>query len=460
MAKTKTAYFCRECGNETARWQGQCPGCHEWNTLVEEPTAPRKSKAGAAGSSARVSGAGISAPVRLRDVEGAERPRWATGLAEFDFVLGGGIVPGSVVLVGGEPGIGKSTILLQVAGRLEGAQRSTLYVSGEESAHQVKLRADRLDEAAGSVTLLAETDLDGILIRAAELNPAVLLIDSIQTVYTPELEGAPGNVGQVRECAARLQRFAKQTGTAVFLVGHVTKGGGIAGPKTLEHIVDTVLYFESAGGLDNRVLRATKNRFGGVDEIGVFRMTAAGLSPVGNPSELFLGERSDAVPGSAVVATMEGTRPLLVEVQALAAKAAYGAPQRVSTGIDQKRLALLLAVLEKRAGLHFGQLDVFLNVVGGLRLTETATDAAVAVALASSVFDRPVPSDTVVIGELGLGGELRPVSQIERRLTEAARMGFRAAYLSPRAVPQSVPPGIRAIPVEDVRTLVDRIFAA
>ncbi|HEX8321208.1 DNA repair protein RadA [Longimicrobium sp.] len=460
MAKTKTAYFCRECGNETARWQGQCPGCHEWNTLVEEPTAPRKSKGGAAGSSVRVAGASISAPVRLRDVEGAERPRWATGLAEFDFVLGGGIVPGSVVLVGGEPGIGKSTILLQVAGRVEGAQRSTLYVSGEESAHQVKLRADRLDEAAGSVTLLAETDLDGILIRAAELNPAVLLIDSIQTVYTPELEGAPGNVGQVRECAARLQRFAKQTGTAVFLVGHVTKGGGIAGPKTLEHIVDTVLYFESAGGLDNRVLRATKNRFGGVDEIGVFRMTAAGLSPVGNPSELFLGERSDAVPGSAVVATMEGTRPLLVEVQALAAKAAYGAPQRVSTGIDQKRLALLLAVLEKRAGLHFGQLDVFLNVVGGLRLTETATDAAVAVALASSVFDRPVPSDTVVIGELGLGGELRPVGQIERRLTEAARMGFRAAYLSPRAVPQSVPPGIRAIPVEDVRTLVDRIFAA
>ncbi|CAA9315540.1 MAG: DNA repair protein RadA [uncultured Gemmatimonadetes bacterium] len=460
MAKTKTAYFCRECGNETARWQGQCPGCREWNTLVEEPTAPRKSKGAAAGSSVRVAGAGVSAPVRLRDVEGAERPRWATGLAEFDFVLGGGIVPGSVVLVGGEPGIGKSTILLQVAGRLEGAARSTLYVSGEESAHQVKLRADRLDEAAGSVTLLAETDLDGILIRAAELNPAVLLIDSIQTVYTPELEGAPGNVGQVRECAARLQRFAKQTGTAVFLVGHVTKGGGIAGPKTLEHIVDTVLYFESAGGLDNRVLRATKNRFGGVDEIGVFRMTAAGLSPVGNPSELFLGERSDAVPGSAVVATMEGTRPLLVEVQALAAKAAYGAPQRVSTGIDQKRLALLLAVLEKRAGLHFGQLDVFLNVVGGLRLTETATDAAVAVALASSVFDRPVPADTVVIGELGLGGELRPVGQIERRLTEAARMGFRAAYLSPRAVPQSVPPGIRAIPVEDVRTLVDRIFAA
>jgi DNA repair protein RadA/Sms len=459
MAKTRTAYFCRECGNETARWQGQCPACREWNTLVEEPAAPKRAKA-AAGVSASVRGAGaVAAPVRLRDVEGAEARRWPTGLAEFDFVLGGGIVPGSVVLVGGEPGIGKSTILLQVAGRLEAAEKPTLYVSGEESAFQVKLRADRLEEAAGSVTLLAETELDSILLRAAELAPRVLLIDSIQTVYTPELEGAPGNVGQVRECAARLQRFAKQTGTAVFLVGHVTKGGGIAGPKTLEHIVDTVLYFESAGGLDNRVLRATKNRFGGVDEIGVFRMTAAGLAPVGNPSELFLGERHSGASGSAVVATMEGTRPLLVEVQALAARAAYGgAPQRVSTGIDQKRLALLLAVLEKRAGLAFGALDVFLNVVGGLRLAETAGDVAVAVALASSVFDRPAPSDAVFIGELGLGGEIRPVGQVERRLAEAARMGFRTAYLSPRAVPQTLPPGIRAVPAEDVRALVGAIF--
>lgn len=457
MAKTKTAFFCRECGNETARWQGQCPACREWNTLVEEPSAPKRAKTSAAGASGRLAGA-VAAPVRLRDVEGAEALRWTTGLAEFDFVLGGGIVPGSVVLVGGEPGIGKSTILLQVAGRLEGTQRRTLYVSGEESAHQVKLRSDRLDESAGSVTLLAETELDAILLRAAELAPQVLLVDSIQTVYTPDLEGAPGNVGQVRECAARLQRFAKQTGTAVFLVGHVTKGGGIAGPKTLEHIVDTVLYFESAGGLDNRVLRATKNRFGGVDEIGVFRMTAAGLAPVANPSELFLGERSAAASGSAVVATMEGTRPLLVEVQALAAKAPYGAPQRVSTGIDHKRLALLLAVLEKRAGLAFGALDVFLNVVGGLRLAETAGDVAVAVALASSVFDRPAPADAVFIGELGLGGEIRPVGQVERRLAEAARMGFRRAYLSPRAVPQSVPAGIAAVPAEDVRALVGAIF--
>jgi DNA repair protein RadA/Sms len=457
MAKTRTAFFCRECGNETPRWQGQCPACHEWNTLVEEPAAPKRKPA--AGGASAVRFAADAVPVRLRDVEGAERRRWTTGLGELDFVLGGGIVPGSVVLVGGEPGIGKSTILLQVAARLEAAKLRTLYVSGEESAHQVKLRAERLGGDAAEVTLLAETELDAILLRAAELGPEVLLIDSIQTVYTPELEGAPGNVGQVRECAARLQRFAKQTGTAVFLVGHVTKGGGIAGPKTLEHIVDTVLYFEGEGGVDHRVLRATKNRFGGVDEIGVFRMTAAGLVPVANPSELFLGDRSTRASGSAVVSTMEGTRPLLVEVQALAAKASYGAPQRVSAGFDHKRLALLLAVLEKRAGIPFGQLDVFLNVVGGLKLVETAGDLAVAVALASSVYDRVVPADAVFIGELGLGGEVRPVGQVERRLAEAARMGFTAAYLAPRGAPRALPAGIRVVPAEDVKSLVELVFS-
>lgn len=457
MAKTKTAFFCRECGNETPRWQGQCPACQEWNTLVEEPSAARRKPAAPGAAAVRM--ATDAVPVRLRDVEGAERRRWVTGLAELDFVLGGGIVPGSVVLVGGEPGIGKSTILLQVAARLEGASLRTLYVSGEESAHQVKLRADRLGGDAAEVTLLAETELDSILLRAAEIGPQVLLIDSIQTVYTPELEGAPGNVGQVRECAARLQRFAKQTGTAVFLVGHVTKGGGIAGPKTLEHIVDTVLYFEGEGGVDHRVLRATKNRFGGVDEIGVFRMTAEGLVPIANPSELFLGDRSARASGSAVVSTMEGTRPLLAEVQALAAKASYGAPQRVSTGFEHKRLALLLAVLEKRAGIPFGQLDVFLNVVGGLRLAETAGDLAVAMALASSVYDRPVPADAVFVGELGLGGEIRPVGQVERRLAEAARMGFATAYLAPRAIPRTLPSGIRVVGAEEVKGLVERVFA-
>lgn len=456
MAKTKTRFVCTECGNDTPRWQGQCPACRGWNTLVEE-VAPK-----AARGSDRLPGipsvGGTATATRLRDVQGAQGERWSSGLGEFDFVLGGGIVPGSVVLVGGEPGIGKSTILLQVAARLEAQGHRTLYVSGEESALQVRLRADRLGPEAGDVTVLPETELGSILLRSAESGPDVLLVDSIQTVYTPDLEGAPGNVGQVRECAARLQRFAKETGTSVFLVGHVTKGGGIAGPKTLEHIVDTVLYFEGTGSLDHRVLRATKNRFGGVDEIGVFQMTAEGLVPVGNPSELFLGDRADTHSGSAVVATMEGTRPLLVEVQALAAKAPYGAPQRVTTGFDHKRLALLLAVLEKRAGIGFGQLDVFLNVVGGIRIVETAADAAVAAALVSSVFDRPVPPDAVMIGELGLGGEIRTVGQIERRLSEAARMGFTTAYVSPKARPAKAPRGLRIVDTRDVRELVQHLF--
>ncbi len=341
---------------------------------------------------------------------------------------------------------------------MEAAGHPTLYVSGEESALQVKLRADRLEGSAGEVTVLAETELQAIFDSSDRIKPRVLLVDSIQTVYTPDLDGAPANVGQVRECAARLQRYAKESGTAVFLVGHVTKGGGIAGPKTLEHIVDTVLYFEGAAGMDHRVLRATKNRFGGVDEIGVFRMTGEGLVPVGNPSELFLGDRAEDRSGSAVVSTMEGTRPLLVEVQALAARAPYGAPQRVTTGFDHKRLALLLAVLEKRAGVAFGQLDVFLNVVGGIRIIETAADAAVAVALVSSVFDRPIPPRAVVIGEIALGGALRSVGQMDRRLAEAVRMGFSNAFLSPKARPARAPKGLRIEEAADVGELMKRLF--
>jgi DNA repair protein RadA/Sms len=455
MPKLRTRFFCTSCGNDTPRWEGQCPSCAAWNTLVEEPVAkPVKGV-----RALTVPGlAGEARPQRLKEVEGAQGVRWATGLGEFDFVLGGGVVPGSVVLVGGEPGIGKSTILLQVAERLQAAGHPALYVSGEESALQVRLRADRLGAGAGEVTILPETELGAILRHAMELRPDVLLVDSIQTVFTPELEGAPGNVGQVRECAARFQRFAKESGVAVFLVGHVTKGGGIAGPKTLEHIVDTVLYFEGTGSLDHRVLRATKNRFGGVDEIGVFEMGEGGLTPVQNPSELFLGERTGGQSGSAVVATLEGSRPLLVEVQALATRAPYGAPQRVSTGFEHKRLALLLAVLEKRAGIPFGQLDVFLNVVGGLRIVEPAGDAGVAAALVSSVLDRPVPSDAVVVGEVGLGGELRTVGQVERRLAEAARMGFRTAYLSSRARPARPPAGIELVETDDVARLVERLF--
>jgi DNA repair protein RadA/Sms len=390
--------------------------------------------------------------------------RWKTGLAEFDFVLGGGIVPGSVVLVGGEPGIGKSTLLMQCAARLEAQGLATLYVSGEESPDQLRLRANRLREDAGGIHVLGETRLEAILHHAATLGTRVVLLDSIQTTYTEELDGAPGNVGQVRECAARLMRFAKEGGPAVLLVGHVTKGGGIAGPKTLEHIVDTVLYFEGESTLDHRILRAVKNRFGSVDEIGVFRMTGAGLEPVADPAAAFLAGRSSAVSGSAVTALMEGTRPMLVEVQALATKAGFGTPQRVATGLDHRRLALLLAVLERRGGggLRFGELDVFVNVTGGVRLVEPSTDLAVLAALVSSVSDRPVPTDSLFLGEVGLGGEIRPVAGVERRLVEASRQGFRRVFLSARSrVTQGASGGgaLDLIGLESIGELARRLAA-
>jgi DNA repair protein RadA/Sms len=460
--KVKTVYRCTDCGAEHPKWAGRCDVCGEWNTLVEEAAARLPaSKAGAArrqaGATALGVGGSVVATAKLREVRGTEERRLRTAINEFDFVLGGGIVPGSMVLIGGEPGIGKSTLLLQVAGALQAAGQRVLYVSGEESPLQVKLRADRLDHTAADVELLTETLLETVLATAAAMEPAVMMVDSIQTIFTADLEGAPGNVGQVRECAARLMRFAKESGTTVFVVGHVTKGGGIAGPKTLEHIVDTVLYFEGEGSLDHRVLRATKNRFGGVDEIGVFRMTGRGLVPIENPSELFLGDRAHVASGSAVTALMEGTRPLLVEIQALAAKAGFGTPQRVSTGFDSRRLALLLAVLDKRAGLPFAQLDVFVNVVGGVRLHEPAGDLAVAAALASSVYDRPLPSQALFLGEVGLGGEIRPVSQSERRLAEGAKMGLTTAYLAERAVPKRLREG-NVVGVRTIRDVFRHLF--
>ncbi len=462
-AKVRTAYRCTECGAHHAKWQGKCDACGEWNTLVEEIVTSAGASSGkqrrSAGAGGFAHGGRVAATPRLRDVAGTESHRLRTGLAEFDFVLGGGVVPGSMVLVGGEPGIGKSTILLQVASRLEAAGHATLYVSGEESPLQVKLRADRLGGASLDVSLLGETNLETILATAGERRPAAMVVDSIQTCFTSDLEGAPGNVGQVRECAARLMRFAKESGTAVFVVGHVTKGGGIAGPKTLEHIVDTVLYFEGENTADHRILRATKNRFGSVDEIGVFRMTQEGLIPVENPSALFLGDRADAASsGSAVTALMEGTRPVLLEIQGLAAKAGFGTPQRVSTGFDGRRLALLLAVLDKRAGLSFAQLDVFLNVVGGVRVGEPAADLAVAASLASSVYDRPLPSDAVFVGELGLGGEVRGVSQVDRRLAEAAKMGMRVAYVSERGLPRRSPKALKVVGVRDIGALLRELF--
>lgn len=463
--KARTLYRCTGCGADHPRWAGRCDVCGEWNTLVEESISRGSTASAARGAARRIGGARslgdggeVASPLRLADIVGAAEPRWVSGLAEFDFVLGGGIVPGSMVLVGGEPGIGKSTILLQVAACLQQAGHRTLYVSGEESGMQVKMRAERLGDDAGEVLVLGETLLETIVATAVKFSPNVLIVDSIQTVFTGDLESAPGSVGQVRECAARLMRFAKETGTAVFVVGHVTREGGIAGPKTLEHIVDTVLYFEGEGTLDHRVLRAIKNRFGSVDEIGVFRMTQNGLDPVANPSELFLGDRLNHASGSAVTALLEGTRPVLIEIQGLAAKSGFGTPQRVATGYDSRRLALLLAVLDKRAGISFAQLDVFLNVVGGVRLQEPAGDLAVAAALASSVYDRAVSSNSIFLGEVGLGGEIRPVSQSERRLAEAAKMGMTTAYMSERAIPSRLPKGISPRGVRTVSDLFGQLF--
>lgn len=452
--RTRTIFRCSECGADFPKWQGKCDACGEWNTLVEEIIArsPRPSRVSA--GAARPPSV---APTRIGEVQSARTSRVSSGLDELDFVLGGGLVPGSMILVGGEPGIGKSTLLLQVAGALAERSHEVLYVSGEESALQIKLRAERLN-AGERVSLFCATELEDILATAGESAPSVVVVDSIQTVATADLEGAPGNVGQVRECAARLMRFAKSSGAAVIVVGHVTKGGGIAGPKTLEHIVDTVLYFEGEGSADHRVLRATKNRFGSVDEIGVFRMTEQGLIGVGNPSALFLGDREGRASGSATAALIEGTRPVLVEVQALAARAGFGTPQRVSTGFDSRRLALLLAVLDKRTGVSFSSLDVFVNVVGGLQMREPAGDLSVAAALASSTYDRSLGSDVVFLGEVGLGGEVRPVSQTERRLAEASQLGFKTAYISARSAPSRTPPGLNVVGVESLSSLFARLF--
>jgi len=454
VSKGKSVFRCTECGADQPKWGGRCDSCGAWNSLVEEAVGRLS------GSAVRGAPTG-QPPIRLTDLKQSAIARWKTGLAEFDFVLGGGIVPGSVTLVGGEPGIGKSTLLMQCAARLESQGVSTLYVSGEESPDQLRLRADRLEEDAGNIHVLGETRLEAILHHATQLRSSVVLLDSVQTTYTEELEGAPGNVGQVRECAARLMRFAKESGggPAVLLVGHVTKGGGIAGPKTLEHIVDTVLYFEGETTLDHRILRAVKNRFGSVDEIGVFRMTGTGLEPVANPAAAFLAGRTTGASGSAVTALMEGTRPMLVEIQALASKAGFGTPQRVATGLDHRRLALLLAVLERRGGLPFGSLDVFVNVTGGVRLVEPSTDLAVLAALVSTVHDRPVPADALFLGEVGLGGEIRPVAGVERRLAEAARQGFRRAFLSARSRGGGAGAELELIGLEGIGELTRRLAA-
>jgi DNA repair protein RadA/Sms len=456
MPKSKSVYRCTECGHEHPKWVGRCEACGEWNSVAEEPAVGRTG-----GRTDRRAGRSVhpsaSPPVRLSNIAAESLTRWRTGLPEFDFVLGGGIVPGSMTLIGGEPGIGKSTLLLQAAARLEGAGRTVLYASGEESPDQIRLRADRLVEDAGPVHVLGETRLEAIIEAVAAVRADVVVIDSIQTVYTGMLESAPGNVGQVRECSGQLMRFAKESGTSVIVVGHVTKGGGIAGPKTLEHIVDTVLYFEGEATLDYRLLRTTKNRFGSVDELGVFSMTESGLVAVPNPSAVFLAARGVGISGSAVTALMEGTRPVLVEVQALAAKSGYGTPQRVATGLDPRRLAVLLAVLERRAETSFADLDVFVQVTAGVRLNEPGADLAIAAALLSSLYNRPAPADVIFLGEIGLGGEIRPSGAIERRISEAVRLGFHRVFGSSRTTVQV--PGVSMVGLDHVEQLVRALAA-
>ena len=421
MAKERTVYVCQACGARSPRWFGRCPECGEWNTCVEELLRERRP-----GREEHPR----SEALPITQVPPSQLPRRATGIGELDRTLGGGIVQGSAVLVAGDPGIGKSTLLLQAAGSLAFSGEPVLYISGEESVQQVRLRAERIGALSDELWLLAETDVEAVLSQMEKLSPVVAVVDSIQTMFTPELEGAPGGVSQVRECASRLVRFAKLTGTAVFMVGHVTKEGAIAGPRLLEHMVDTVLSLEGDRHHAYRILRAVKNRFGSTNEVGLFEMRERGMVEVLNPSEIFLPERTEVPPGSAVACTMEGTRPILVEIQALVAPATFGYPQRSATGIDQRRLAMLLAVLEKRIGLRLGDQDVFCNVAGGVRIDEPAADLALALAVASSFRDRPVSPKTVAIGEVGLGGEVRPVGHVAQRLSEAQKLGFEKCLLA------------------------------
>lgn len=447
-SKSKTVYACQNCGATSPKWQGQCPGCGEWNTLTESVQESR--------ASSRFQSLAADGAIRpLHEVDAAELPRTPTGLDELDRVLGGGLVPGGVVLIGGDPGIGKSTLLLQAMTRLAQSGKKTLYVSGEESPQQIALRARRLDLAASPVALFAEIGMEKILSALERERPQVAVIDSIQTLFSDALSSAPGSVAQVRECAAQLTRFAKRTGTTILLVGHVTKDGAIAGPRVLEHIVDAVLYFEGDTHSSFRLIRAIKNRFGAVNELGVFAMTDKGLREVANPSALFLSQHRDPVPGSCVMVTQEGSRPLLVEVQALVDDAHSPQPRRLAVGIEQNRLALLLAVLHRHAGVAAFDQDVFVNAVGGVKVSEPAVDLAVLLAIVSSLRDRPLPEKLVVFGEVGLAGEVRPVQRGQERLREAAKLGFTHAIIPKANRPKQAIDGMVVTAVERLADAVD-----
>ncbi len=457
----KTSFFCTACGNEQPRWFGHCPACGEWNTASEAPPAGAGAAAAGQRGSRRwvpIGAARNQGPVALADVSLESTERTSTGMRELDRVLGGGIVPGSLLLVGGDPGIGKSTLLLQLARAYAAGGRKVLYVSGEESEQQIRLRAARLGSVPENLMLLCETDLEQVLETAMALAPDAMIADSIQTLSRADLEGGPGTVTQVRECGLAMLHYAKASKTAVFLVGHVTKDGAVAGPRVLEHMVDAVLYLEGERYQHYRVLRAAKNRFGSTNELGVFEMLDSGLREVANPSEAFLSDSTRDVPGVAVVASLEGARPLLVEVQALVSTSFYGTPQRVTSGYDPRRLAVLLAVLERRVGLRLGKHDVFVTVTGGFKLDDPGADLGVALAIASSFRSRPVLSRTLALGEVSLSGELRRVPRLDARLREAAQMGFARAGFPRAQAADAEGCGIEAVPLATLREACEQLL--
>jgi len=453
--KEKTKYFCTQCGNETGKWFGQCPACGEWNTLVEAPCeTPIKSKSAAA----RVSGgASINKPQPINRLDTQEELRFSTGMGELDRVLGGGAVIGSIVLVGGAPGIGKSTLLLQICGLLK--DQTVLYVTGEESQRQLKLRAQRLGVNRDTILVLAETNLNNVLSAIDEVQPDVVIIDSIQTMFNGDLTSGPGSVSQVKDCTMALMQAAKNSGFTCFVVGHVNKEGAIAGPKVLEHMVDCVLYFEGDRAMSYRILRAAKNRFGSTNEIGVFEMVDDGLTEVPNPSEMLLSGRPLNIPGTCVTCVMEGTRPILAEIQALVAPAGFNGARRNMNGVDYNRAMLLLAVLDKRGGISMSGCDAYINVIGGLELDETAADLATVLALASSARDRVIRFDTTAVGEVGLTGEVRSVRALNQRLSEVARLGFKRCIVPAHVRTEiKAPNGLEIISVKNIREAIDAVL--
>jgi DNA repair protein RadA/Sms len=454
MAKARTVFFCQNCGNQSPKWLGKCPACGEWNTYAEEVINKDEEKAKSRGFSPKSD----TAPVALQDISETHTERLSTHDTELDRVLGGGIVQGSLILIGGEPGIGKSTLMLQLAAGLEG--KTILYVSGEESDRQIKMRADRMNVSNKDCYVLTETNTQAIFRHADELEPDIIIMDSVQTLHSVYIDSPPGSISQIRECTGEIQRFAKESHIPIFLIGHITKDGSIAGPKMLEHIVDTVLQFEGDRNFTYRILRTIKNRFGSTSEIGIYEMQGSGLRPVLNPSEILLTHRDEQPSGIAISAMIEGMRPFLIETQALVTPAFYGTPQRSATGFDVKRMGMLLAVLEKRAGYRFGTKDVFLNIAGGMYVDDPAIDLAVIAALISSYEDKVVPAKTAFSAEVGLSGEIRAVNRIEQRIAEADKLGFQkifVSYYNQKAIDASKY-GIEIISISKVQQLVEHLF--